>query len=203
MCFRENCEEKYHGNCRGCLVLLARCVFPRTGHTQSGIQLYARFWSVVLDCDSEPKIKMLFLSFTSSKKDGFPAGVNDEMSANLQTPQWNLMKFLKLRVKFFRSSKRQKLSHFFWNKGSNFSPIGKNKAFCYLFFNKNPLSNIFFLSWKRLQALFLQCSPSLTQLADFLPQLQFFLHSEVRKEQDQQATHLAVSLSNWNKETIF
>ena len=27
--------------------------------------------------------------------------------------------------------------------------------------------------------------------------------SEVRKEQDQQATHLAVSLSNWNKETIF
>lgn len=37
-----------------------------------------------LDWDSQPKIKRLFLSFTSLEKDGFPAGVND-MSANLQT----------------------------------------------------------------------------------------------------------------------
>lgn len=62
--------------------------FPKNwAHSQSGIQLYARFWSVVLDCDSEPKIKRLFLSFTFSKNDGFPAGVNYELSANLQAPQ--------------------------------------------------------------------------------------------------------------------
>lgn len=128
--------------------------FPKNwAHCQSGIQLYARFWSVVLDCDSEPKIKMLFLCSTSSKKDGFPAGVNDEVSANLQTPQWNFMKFLKLRVKFFKSSKRHKLSDFFWNKGSNFSPMGKNKVLYYLIFNKEVFQ-IYFSFMKKIASPF-------------------------------------------------
>lgn len=69
-----------------CFVLLARCVFRRNEHTLNlEFSFRPDFWCAVIDCtQSEPKIKMLFLHFASSKEDGLPAGVSDKVFANLQ-----------------------------------------------------------------------------------------------------------------------
>lgn len=78
-------KERYSGNYNLLPCVVGQMCFPKKwAHFNLEFSFRPDFWCAVIDCHSEPKIKMLFLHFASSKEDGLPAGVSDKVFANLQ-----------------------------------------------------------------------------------------------------------------------